>query len=112
EPAAKTKPAEGDGKGNGKAAAGVSPLVRRLAREHDVDLSQVKGSGSGGRVRREDVEAYLQQRGQQPAAAAEPHPAEGGPPTGRVAGGGAGRERASTAPPLVGRAPGHGRAPV
>ena len=57
-----------DGKGNGKAAAGVSPLVRRLAREHDVDLSQVQGSGSGGRVRREDVEAYVQQRGKEPAA--------------------------------------------
>jgi pyruvate dehydrogenase E2 component (dihydrolipoamide acetyltransferase) len=62
----------GDGKGNGKAAAGVSPLVRRLAREHDVDLSQVQGSGSGGRVRREDVEAYVQQRGQEPAAAKAP----------------------------------------
>jgi 2-oxoglutarate dehydrogenase E2 component (dihydrolipoamide succinyltransferase) len=58
--------------GNGKAAAGVSPLVRRLAREHDVDLSQVQGSGSGGRVRREDVEAYVQQRGQEPAAAKAP----------------------------------------
>src|SRR5215218_9311284 len=58
--------------GTGKAAAGVSPLVRRLAREHDVDLSQVQGSGSGGRVRREDVEAYVQQRGQQPAAATAP----------------------------------------
>ncbi|HJW59102.1 MAG TPA: 2-oxoglutarate dehydrogenase, E2 component, dihydrolipoamide succinyltransferase, partial [Actinomycetota bacterium] len=64
-PAARAK---GDGKGNGKAAAGVSPLVRRLAREHDVDLSQVQGSGSGGRVRREDVEAYVQQRGKAPAA--------------------------------------------
>jgi pyruvate dehydrogenase E2 component (dihydrolipoamide acetyltransferase) len=62
----------GDGKGNGKAAAGVSPLVRRLAREHDVDLSQIQGSGSGGRVRREDVEAYVQQRGQEPAAAKAP----------------------------------------
>jgi 2-oxoglutarate dehydrogenase E2 component (dihydrolipoamide succinyltransferase) len=73
-PAAKAKPepSKGDGQGNGKAAAGVSPLVRRLAREHDVDLSQVQGSGSGGRVRREDVEAYLQQRGQQPAAAKAP----------------------------------------
>jgi 2-oxoglutarate dehydrogenase E2 component (dihydrolipoamide succinyltransferase) len=105
EPAAETKPtetrAEGDGKGNGKAAAGVSPLVRRLAREHDVDLSQVKGSGSGGRVRREDVEAYLQQRGQQPAASAEPHPSEGGPPSGRGAASAAGRERPSTAPPQV-----------
>ncbi|MFL6265226.1 MAG: 2-oxoglutarate dehydrogenase, E2 component, dihydrolipoamide succinyltransferase [Actinomycetes bacterium] len=56
--------------GDGKAAAGVSPLVRRLAREHDVDLRQVQGSGSGGRVRREDVEAYVQQRGQAPAAKA------------------------------------------
>ena len=50
----------------------MSPLVRRLAREHDVDLSQVQGSGSGGRVRREDVEAYVQQRGKEPAAKAEP----------------------------------------
>jgi pyruvate dehydrogenase E2 component (dihydrolipoamide acetyltransferase) len=61
--------AKGDGKGNGKAAAGVSPLVRRLAREHDVDLSQVEGSGTGGRVRREDVEAFVQQRGKAPAEA-------------------------------------------
>jgi 2-oxoglutarate dehydrogenase E2 component (dihydrolipoamide succinyltransferase) len=72
----------GNGKGNGKAAAGVSPLVRRLAREHDVDLSQLKGSGTGGRVRREDVEAYLQQRGKEPAAA-----------------GGGGRDRQSAAAP-------------
>jgi 2-oxoglutarate dehydrogenase E2 component (dihydrolipoamide succinyltransferase) len=66
----------------------VSPLVRRLAREHDVDLSQIKGSGTGGRVRREDVEAFVQQRGEQPAASAEPQPSKGG----------AGRERPSTAP--------------
>jgi pyruvate dehydrogenase E2 component (dihydrolipoamide acetyltransferase) len=69
-PAAKAKPRQDKAAGDGKAAAGVSPLVRRLAREHDVDLSQVQGSGSGGRVRREDVEAYVQQRGQQPAAKA------------------------------------------
>ena len=76
EPAAEDKPKErkaakagGNGKGNGKAAAGVSPLVRRLAREHDVDLSQIEGSGTGGRVRREDVEAFVQQRGKEPAEA-------------------------------------------
>jgi pyruvate dehydrogenase E2 component (dihydrolipoamide acetyltransferase) len=100
EPAAKAKPkqdkvaarAGGDGKGNGKAAAGVSPLVRRLAREHDVDLSQVQGSGSGGRVRREDVEAYVQQRGQQPAAEA---PAAKGEARGKAA------AAAPAAPPLV-----------
>ena len=97
-PAAKAKPkedkpaakAKGDGKGNGKAAAGVSPLVRRLAREHDVDLSQVQGSGSGGRVRREDVEAYVQQRGKEPAEA----PAAKGGPKGKAA-------AAPAAPPRV-----------
>jgi pyruvate dehydrogenase E2 component (dihydrolipoamide acetyltransferase) len=97
-PAARPKAAaraEGDGKGNGKAAAGVSPLVRRLAREHDVDLTQVKGSGSGGRVRREDVEAYLQQRGQEPAAAAAPSGAEVRETRGRAA------AAAPSAPPRV-----------
>jgi pyruvate dehydrogenase E2 component (dihydrolipoamide acetyltransferase) len=87
EPAAKAKPerSKGDGQGNGRAAAGVSPLVRRLAREHDVDLSQIQGSGSGGRVRREDVEAYLQQRGQQPAAAKAPAGGEARAPRGQAA---------------------------
>jgi 2-oxoglutarate dehydrogenase E2 component (dihydrolipoamide succinyltransferase) len=55
----------------------VSPLVRRLAREHRIDLGQIRGTGAGGRVRREDVESYLQQRGSQPAQpAAEAAPAE------------------------------------
>jgi pyruvate dehydrogenase E2 component (dihydrolipoyllysine-residue acetyltransferase) len=87
EPAAKARPerSKGDGQGNGKAAAGVSPLVRRLAREHDVDLSQVQGSGSGGRVRREDIEAYVQQRGQQPAAAKAPSGGEARAPRGQAA---------------------------
>ncbi|HEU4399004.1 MAG TPA: 2-oxoglutarate dehydrogenase, E2 component, dihydrolipoamide succinyltransferase, partial [Actinomycetota bacterium] len=77
--APRAKPAAGDGK-----AAVVSPLVRRLAREHDIDLAQVEGSGSGGRVRREDVEAYLAGRGKQPAA--RPAPAAAAAPSGlRVA---------------------------
>ena len=79
---------------NGKAAAGVSPLVRRLAREHDVDLSQVQGSGSGGRVRREDVEAYVQQRGQAPAAAEGPSGGQAREPKGKAA-------AATSAPPRV-----------
>jgi len=85
------KKAEGNGQGDGKAAAGVSPLVRRLAREHDVDLSQVQGSGSGGRVRREDVEAYVQQRGQAPAG---PSGGQARAPKGKVA-------AATSAPPRV-----------
>jgi 2-oxoglutarate dehydrogenase E2 component (dihydrolipoamide succinyltransferase) len=54
----------------------VSPLVRRLAREHDIDLSEIRGTGAGGRVRREDVAAYLEERGQRPTAAAAPERAE------------------------------------
>jgi 2-oxoglutarate dehydrogenase E2 component (dihydrolipoamide succinyltransferase) len=74
-PAREAAPA-GDGQAGGGGAV-VSPLVRRLARDHDVDLSQVKGSGSGGRVRREDVEAYLEQRGKEPAPASKPAAAAG-----------------------------------
>jgi pyruvate dehydrogenase E2 component (dihydrolipoamide acetyltransferase) len=69
--------AEGDGGRAGAVPEGmvVSPLVRRLAREHRIDLSQVRGSGAGGRVRREDVEAYLAQRRREPAAEAPAEPA-------------------------------------
>ncbi|MDW6001477.1 2-oxoglutarate dehydrogenase complex dihydrolipoyllysine-residue succinyltransferase [Vibrio mangrovi] len=37
----------------------LSPAVRRLMAEHGLEASQVKGSGVGGRITREDVEAYL-----------------------------------------------------
>ena len=37
----------------------LSPLVRRLAAEHNLDLSAVSGSGAGGRIRREDVLAVI-----------------------------------------------------
>jgi pyruvate dehydrogenase E2 component (dihydrolipoamide acetyltransferase) len=49
----------------------VSPVARRLAEEHGVDLRRVKGTGPGGRITKEDVEAAAQQKGQpQPAATA------------------------------------------
>jgi 2-oxoglutarate dehydrogenase E2 component (dihydrolipoamide succinyltransferase) len=37
-----------------------SPVVRRLAREHHLDLSQLRGSGNGGRITRSDVLAHVQ----------------------------------------------------
>ncbi len=46
----------------------VSPLARRMAQEHGVDLDQIQGTGEGGRVRKEDIQAYVAQRGQQPSA--------------------------------------------
>ena len=55
--------------GNGKKAdVGVlSPLVRKLARENDVDLTQVKGTGQGGRITKSDVLAHLETQGAKPA---------------------------------------------
>lgn len=37
----------------------ASPLARRLADEHELDLTAIQGSGPHGRIKREDVEAYL-----------------------------------------------------
>ncbi|MHA7180464.1 2-oxoglutarate dehydrogenase, E2 component, dihydrolipoamide succinyltransferase [Arthrobacter sp. MDB2-24] len=55
------------------ASAYVTPLVRRLANQNDVDLSTVKGTGVGGRIRKQDVleaaEARKAQSAAQPAAA-------------------------------------------
>lgn len=46
----------------------VTPVVARLASEYQVDLRQIQGTGEGGRISRQDVLAYLQQRdGGQPA---------------------------------------------
>ncbi|MBA2815195.1 2-oxoglutarate dehydrogenase complex dihydrolipoyllysine-residue succinyltransferase [Candidatus Pantoea persica] len=44
----------------------LSPAIRRLIAEHDLDASQIKGSGVGGRITREDVEKHLANK---PAAA-------------------------------------------
>ncbi len=41
----------------------ASPSVRKLAQEYDVDLAEVSGSGSGGRVTREDVERLIREQG-------------------------------------------------
>ena len=65
-----------------------SPLVRRMAKEHSIDLSQVAGSGSAGRVTKEDVLGYLDKGKPTPApvssvtpsaaASASPAPATAG----------------------------------
>jgi pyruvate dehydrogenase E2 component (dihydrolipoamide acetyltransferase) len=45
-----------------QAVGPVSPLVRRMARENNVDLRQVRGTGAGGRITKADMEAYLSAR--------------------------------------------------
>lgn len=46
-----------------------SPLVRKLAQEHSVNLAQVPGTGAGGRVTKEDIEAFI---AKYPAGAPQP----------------------------------------
>ena len=50
----------------------VSPVVRRLAREHGIDLAAIAGSGPGGRVTRKDVDAHLAGTPEPAAPAPEP----------------------------------------
>jgi 2-oxoglutarate dehydrogenase E2 component (dihydrolipoamide succinyltransferase) len=54
----------------------ITPVARRLAQQKQVDLSQVPGSGAGGRITKEDVESYL---AQQPEKSATPATAEPAP---------------------------------
>jgi 2-oxoglutarate dehydrogenase E2 component (dihydrolipoamide succinyltransferase) len=48
-----------------------SPVVRRIAREHNVDISRVAGSGTGGRVTKHDILAYIQRGGADGSTARE-----------------------------------------
>jgi pyruvate dehydrogenase E2 component (dihydrolipoamide acetyltransferase) len=51
-----------------------SPLVRNIAREHGIDISEVSGTGLSGRVTKDDILKHIEQRksGAQPAPAAAP----------------------------------------
>ena len=49
-----------------------SPVVRRIADKHGVDLAQVSGTGIGGRIRKKDVLAHIEAREGVPAEAPEP----------------------------------------
>jgi pyruvate dehydrogenase E2 component (dihydrolipoamide acetyltransferase) len=76
-PAAAPPPAEGDGRGD---KAFVSPVVGRIAAEHGVDVSQVTGTGRGGRVTKKDILQFIERGGAAaPEAAPAPAPAPAAP---------------------------------
>lgn len=50
----------------------LSPVVRRLIKEHGIDVTQLRGTGTDGRVTQKDVEDYIAQRGGGAPAAAAP----------------------------------------
>ena len=71
------KPAAASRKSNGRAGSSKpgeddartqrsSPLVRRIARDNDVDISQIHGSGLGGRVTKNDILGFIETGSQEP----------------------------------------------
>jgi 2-oxoisovalerate dehydrogenase E2 component (dihydrolipoyl transacylase) len=72
-----TTPADSDGDGRGEIEDAEtlrltrsSPVVRRLAEEHGVEIAEIPGTGTGGRVTRKDIEGYVEQQ-EEPAAERE-----------------------------------------
>jgi 2-oxoglutarate dehydrogenase E2 component (dihydrolipoamide succinyltransferase) len=70
-PPAQESPAEGEGEEEARS----SPLVRKIAREHGVNLSQVSGTGLGGRITKQDIMAFVERApASAPAAPSAPPP--------------------------------------
>jgi 2-oxoglutarate dehydrogenase E2 component (dihydrolipoamide succinyltransferase) len=65
-----------NGRRNGRDA--LSPVVRRLAREHGIDLAHINGSAAGGRITKKDVLGYLASRAPVGVPAPAPASAAGG----------------------------------
>jgi pyruvate dehydrogenase E2 component (dihydrolipoyllysine-residue acetyltransferase) len=71
------QPATPDVSGDGKSF--VSPVVARIASEHDVDVAQVPGTGRGGRVTKKDILSFIESGAQAAAPAAPAEPAAAPP---------------------------------
>ncbi|MGC5616380.1 2-oxo acid dehydrogenase subunit E2 [Georgenia sp. Z1491] len=86
--AAPTAPATGRGTGgNEHGRIFSSPIARKIARENDLDIRALTGTGPGGRIVRKDVEAALSQARQQAEAPAAAAPSAAAAPAGPAAAG-------------------------
>lgn len=84
-----------------------SPLVRKMAKEYNVDLAKIKGTGIGGRITKQDIESFLAGTGARPAAKViTPPPAPAAPPK-PVAPAPAAATKPSTVPSPVAAPPAH-----
>jgi pyruvate dehydrogenase E2 component (dihydrolipoamide acetyltransferase) len=68
-PAASSQPAPAAGKDGARIHS--SPLVRRMAKEQGIDLGSIPGTGAGGRISKQDFEAFVAGSGSAPSSAAE-----------------------------------------
>jgi pyruvate dehydrogenase E2 component (dihydrolipoamide acetyltransferase) len=59
----------------------LSPIVRKMAREFNIDLRQVKGTGAGGRITKQDVDSYMAAQGARTVSAASAPAAPAPPPS-------------------------------
>lgn len=50
----------------------ATPVAERLAREHELDISKIRGSGPGGRVTKSDVESHMKDQDAEPAVQEKP----------------------------------------
>ncbi|MBU0692197.1 2-oxo acid dehydrogenase subunit E2 [bacterium] len=83
---------------NGRKAT-ASPVARRIAGEHNIDINTLRGSGPGGRVMKEDVLAAAQGSSSIAVSSLPPKPS---PDEGRIVGGGrGGKSSPTTTPPPV-----------
>ncbi len=77
---------------NGSDGERATPVARRVAQDAAIDLAQVEGTGSGGRVTKQDVQRFLDRQQEQPAASPQSAPqapaaqAPAGQPTATPAG--------------------------
>jgi 2-oxoglutarate dehydrogenase E2 component (dihydrolipoamide succinyltransferase) len=103
-PAGEEDEDEGEDEGEpGKAAGRLSPAVRRLVDEHDLDPAAIRGSGRDGRITKADVMAHLEQKpaaqkpadkpAEKPADKAAPKPTPAAAPKAEAAPRGAREER-------------------
>ncbi len=78
-PTTRTSRSGGNGSGEIEDAESLrltrsSPVVRRLAEEHDVEIAEIPGTGTGGRVTRKDIEGYLEEQEERGAEPEKPAP--------------------------------------
>src|ERR1035437_10282784 len=93
-------------------AGPLSPLVRKMARENNIDLSLIKGTGAGNRITKQDLETYLASKSApgktqaEPPAPPAPTPTPAPPPVQQQAVATIPQTVEVPSPPRVGEAPG------